>query len=50
MKVKNAEILIFDGIITQKIVDSAKKAKIKTIVGVKQSRIEDTANIKIYTR
>ena len=49
-KVKNAEILIFDGIITQKIVDSAKKAKIKTIVGVKQSRIEDTANIKIYTR
>ena len=48
-KTKKAETLIFDGIITQKIIDTAEKAGIKTIVGVKQSKI-DNKGIKIYTR
>lgn len=47
-KTKKAETLIFDGIITQKIIDSAEKAGIKTIAGVKKSKI-DNKGIKIYT-
>ncbi len=48
-KAKKAETLVFDGIITQKIVDTAEKAGIKTIVGIKQSKI-DSKGLKIYTR
>ena len=48
-KTKKAETLVFDGIITQKIIDTAEKAGIKTIVGIKQSKI-DNKGIKIYTR
>ncbi len=49
-KAENAETVIFDGIITQRIVDVAKKAKIKTLVGVKSTRINDKEGVRIITK
>ncbi|MEM0372366.1 MAG: DNA primase DnaG [archaeon] len=49
-KTEGAEAVVFDGIITQRLVDIANKANIKTLVGVKSSRIDNKGNVKIYTK
>jgi hypothetical protein len=49
-KSENAEAVVFDGIITQRLVDIANKAKIRTLVGVKSSRIENRGKVEIHTK
>lgn len=50
-KMNNVNTLIFDGIITQQIVDLASKAGIKTIVGMKMGNVtKSPPDTKIYTK
>lgn len=49
-KEKNAKTIVFDGIITKRVVDEAKKhSGIKTIIGVKKGKIEKEKDIKLLT-
>ena len=41
--------VVFDGIITQRLVDSASKSKVEYIVGVNKSAVSDTKNVNIIT-
>lgn len=49
-KSENAEAVVFDGIITQRLVDIANKSKIKKLVGVKSSRIDEKGQVEIITK
>lgn len=46
-KAQNVKAIIFDGIITKRVVEEAKKAGVKTIVGVKKGKIEKEKEIKV---
>lgn len=49
---KNGEgidTIVFDGIITQRLVDIANKNHVKNIVGVRKSKIEEPGEINIFT-
>jgi DNA primase len=48
-KQKGAHAVIFDGIITQRLVDIANEKNIKFLVGVKQSKIENKGKVEILT-
>jgi DNA primase len=41
--------VVFDGIITQRLVDAASKSKVEYIVGVNKSAVSDTKNVNIIT-
>lgn len=43
------EAVVFDGIITKRLVEEADKAGIKYVVGVKKGKIENSGNVKIIT-
>ncbi|MDO8648075.1 MAG: DNA primase DnaG [Candidatus Diapherotrites archaeon] len=46
---KNAKTIIFDGIITKRVVEEAKQKGVKTIIGVKKGKIENEKEIKLLT-
>jgi len=46
---QNVKTIIFDGIITKRVVDEAKTLGIKTIIGVKKGKIENEKEIKLLT-
>jgi len=48
-KMKDPSVVIFDGVITQRLVDLAQKKKIKEIVGIKKGKINSTGDVKVYT-
>ncbi|ODS42109.1 MAG: hypothetical protein MSIBF_01875 [Candidatus Altiarchaeales archaeon IMC4] len=43
------DCVVFDGIVTQRLVDSASRAHVKTLVGINKSAISITHNIQIVT-
>ena len=46
----NPDTIILDGIITQRLVDAANKAKVKTVVGVnKAADIKNTYKVQVIT-
>lgn len=44
---KNVNSIVFDGIITKRVVDEAKKIGVKAIVGVKKGKIENESEVKL---
>jgi DNA primase len=48
-KAKDVKSIIFDGVITQRLVDLAKEKKVETIVGIKKGKIDNTGDVKVYT-
>ncbi len=48
-KRKDAETVVFDGIITQRLVDIADKNGVKNLIGVKKSKIDNYGGVKVYT-
>ncbi|MCK4327184.1 MAG: DNA primase [Candidatus Diapherotrites archaeon] len=46
---KEIDKVVFDGIITQRLIDLAAEKKVGTIVGLKKAKIEDRKGIAIYT-
>jgi DNA primase len=46
---KNINAIVFDGIVTQRLVDLANDKGIKYIAGIKSTRIENTGNVEIIT-
>jgi len=49
-KQNDIEAVVFDGIITQRLVDIANKRNIKHLVGVKQTQIENKGEVKIESK
>ena len=45
----NVNTVLFDGIVTKRLVEAAAKSGIKTIVGVKKGKIETIEGIKVIT-
>ncbi len=48
-KTKSTEAIVFDGIVTKRLLEAAEKSKIKQLVGVKKGRIEDSETVKVST-
>ena len=48
-KTKTADSVVFDGIVTKRLLEAAEKGKIKQLVGVKKGRIEDSETVKVST-
>ena len=48
-KTKATETVVFDGIVTKRLLEAAEKNKIKQLVGVKKGRIEDSETVKVST-
>lgn len=48
-KTKTANSVVFDGIVTKRLLEAAEKGKIKQLVGVKKGRIEDSETVKVST-
>ncbi len=46
-KTKNAHTIVFDGIITKRLVETAAKQGVNTIVGIKQGKIDDAKGINL---
>ena len=46
---KKVDKVVFDGIITQRLVDLAAEKKVGTLVGLKKAKIDDTKGVAIYT-
>jgi len=46
---KGVSAIVFDGIITKRVVDEAKRTGVKTIVGVKKGKVEKESEIKLLT-
>ena len=45
-KTKGIESIVFDGIVTKRVVDEAKKNGIKTVVGVKKGKLHEEKDVK----
>jgi len=48
-KEKKAEAVVLDGIVTQRLIDTAEKQGVKYIVGVKQGTIKNTGKVAVFT-
>ncbi len=48
-KTKTTDSIVFDGIVTKRLLEAAEKSKIKQLVGVKKGRIEDSETVKVST-
>jgi DNA primase len=48
-KAKNVNAIVFDGIVTKRLVDAAVENKIATLVGVKRGKIEENEKVKVIT-
>ena len=48
-KFRNVSTVVFDGIVTKRLVDAAEKAGVKTVVGVKKGKLENKENVKVVT-
>ncbi len=48
-KTKSTNSIVFDGIVTKRLLEAAEKSKIKQLVGVKKGRIEDSETVKVST-
>ena len=48
-KTKDIESVVLDGIITQRLIDIANKNKIKKIIGIRKSKIENKGSVEIHT-
>ena len=48
-KTKTTDSVVFDGIVTKRLLEAAEKGKIKQLVGVKKGRIEDSETVKVST-
>ncbi len=48
-KTKSTNSVVFDGIVTKRLLEAAEKGKIKQLVGVKKGRIEDSETVKVST-
>tara|TARA_Y100000310_G_scaffold327497_2_gene393972 strand:- start:6137 stop:7432 length:1296 start_codon:yes stop_codon:yes gene_type:complete len=46
---KGLETIVFDGIVTKRLLDQAEKSGVKTLVGIKKGRIEETGKVKVLT-
>lgn len=46
---RKPETVVFDGIITQRLVDIADKNGVKNLVGVRKSKIENYGGVKVYS-
>jgi len=46
---KDVNAIVFDGIITQRLVDMANDKGIKYIAGIKSTKIENKGNVEIIT-
>jgi hypothetical protein len=46
-KINGAKTIVFDGIITNRVVEEAKKQGIETIVGVKIGKITEDKDIRL---
>ena len=45
---KKVDKVIFDGIITQRLIDLAASKKVSTLVGLKKAKIDDTKGLAIF--
>ena len=48
-KEKNVESVVFDGIVTKRLLEQAEKSGIKTLVGMKKGKIEESEKVKVLT-
>jgi DNA primase len=48
-KEKGIETVVFDGIVTKRLLEQAEKSGIKTIVGVKKGKIEGSKKVRVLT-
>ncbi len=46
---KKVECVVFDGIVTKRLLGQAEKSGIKTIVGMKKGKIEESKKVKVLT-
>lgn len=46
---QGVKTIVFDGIITKRLLEEAKKAGVKTIVGAKKGKIEESSEVKVLT-
>ncbi len=46
-KTKNAETIVFDGIVTKRLLEEAEKNGIKNLVGVKKGKIEESDKVRV---
>ncbi len=46
-KEKGIEAVVFDGIVTKRLIEQAEKSGIKTIVGIKRGKIGETGKVKV---
>jgi len=46
---KAVDKVVFDGIVTQRLVDLAKDKKISVLAGLKKAAIKPTRAVKVYT-
>jgi hypothetical protein len=46
-KKKKVQAIVFDGIVTNRVIEEAKKAGISTVVGVKKGRVTEDKDVKI---
>ncbi|MFC2175265.1 DNA primase DnaG [archaeon] len=46
---KKIDKVVFDGIITQRLIDLAAEKKVSTLVGLKKAKIDDTKGVAVYT-
>ncbi len=46
---RNAHAVVFDGIVTKRLLEQAEKTGIKCLVGMKKGKIEETGKVKVVT-
>ena len=44
---KNVNTIVFDGIITKRLLEAAEQNNVKTIVGVKKGKIDESKKTKV---
>ncbi len=48
-KAKKVETVVFDGIVTKRLLEQAEKSGIKTLVAIKKGKIEESDKVKVFT-
>ncbi len=46
-KISGAKAIVFDGVVTKRLVDAAEKAGIRFVVGARKGKIEGSGNVKV---
>ncbi len=49
-KTEGGQVLVIDGVVTQRLIDVASKAGIRKIIGVRSSRIQDYKGVQVITK